>query len=85
MTLDDDLAGGGDPADPGQDRLRRRAKAPKKTATKKPATKKPAAKKPAAKAKSAKAKKDIVDADEPPFEADAPAKKAARTKSAGKN
>ncbi len=59
------------------------AKAPKKASPKKPAAKKPAAKKPAA--TGVKAKKDIVDSDEPPFEADAPAKKPARKKSAGKN
>ncbi len=53
------------------------AKAPKKTAAKKTAAKKPAA-------KSAKARKGIVDSDEPPFDAGAPAKKPARKASAGK-
>ncbi len=59
--------------------------APKKTAPKKTTTKKPAAKKPGATAKSATARKDIVDADEPPFAADAPKKKPERKQSAGKN
>ncbi len=52
------------------------------TAPKKPAAKKPAAKKPAA--KGAKAKKNIVDSDEPPFEADKPAKTPAKKRPAGK-
>ncbi len=52
------------------------------TAPKKPAAKKPAAKKPAA--KGAKAKKNIVDSDEPPFEADKPAKTPTKKRPAGK-
>ncbi|MCI4678977.1 type I DNA topoisomerase [Rhodoblastus acidophilus] len=61
----------------------------KKPAKKAPAKKTAAAKKTAVAkkpaAKGAKAKPEIVDSDEPPFEPDAPAKKPARKKPAGKD
>jgi DNA topoisomerase-1 len=56
------------------------AKAPKKPVAKKAAAKKPAAKG----AKGARTTKGIVDSDEPPFDADKPAKKPAKKKSAAK-
>ena len=89
----DGVAGRGDQADRGQDRLRRHAGQKEGAGEKSAGQEGGAAKKPAAKAKApaakakapaAKAKPKIVESDEAPFEGGAPVKKPAAKKAAAK-